>query len=219
MTSAAEKSTAEHLIDVAGEIFADKGVAATVREICGRAGCSVAAINYHFGDKQQLYQRCVQVACESKQRLFPLPQRDPNAPPEQYLQSYLRAITSRIAGKGDLSWHNTLMLREILSSSEATQELLQNYLRRDFASLDAHLGVLLGPELNSTAVRIELATQIVARCMFLRTGAQMRKMLGISQSTNEDAERYADEICQSVLLQISALRHQRGLRGEVLDKS
>jgi AcrR family transcriptional regulator len=201
-------STAEHLIDVAGEIFAAKGPSATVREICGAAGCSVAAINYHFGDKQKLYVRCVQAACEQKQRLFPLPRVDSNTAPEQLLLEFLKAVTSRVAGKPGLSWQNTLMLREVLSPSTDVFNLLQSYFEADFATLDKLLADVLGPELNSPQIRGSLETQVLARCMFLRTGKELRHMLQLSSQTIEDPELYAEEIWQSLLLQISGLRQQ-----------
>ena len=44
------------LLEAAGEEFAEKGFeAARVRSICERAGANLAAINYHFGDKERLY--------------------------------------------------------------------------------------------------------------------------------------------------------------------
>jgi len=52
----ADDATKTRLLEAAGEEFADKGFGgATVRAICARAGANVAAINYHFGDKERLY--------------------------------------------------------------------------------------------------------------------------------------------------------------------
>ena len=48
--------TKVRLIEAAGEEFAGKGFDATrIRTICDRAGANMAAVNYHFGDKEQLY--------------------------------------------------------------------------------------------------------------------------------------------------------------------
>ena len=50
------KETRQKLLDVACEIFAEKGYGgAKVSEICRRAGANVAAVNYYFGGKADLY--------------------------------------------------------------------------------------------------------------------------------------------------------------------
>lgn len=203
-----QNSTPEVLIDTAGRIFAAKGVTATVREICGAAGCSVAAISYYFGDKQQLYLRCVQAACERKQRLYPVPHIDDQLPPQEALRVFLQAIAARVASQADESWHNSLMLREILTPSEGVAGMLQANFKSDFDLLNSVLSRLLGARLDSVELRQSLATQVFARCMFLRTGKELRRLLDFSSPANEDPRLYADDICDSILLQIEALRPQ-----------
>lgn len=51
------------LIVAAGELFADKGVEGTsVRAIAKRCGANIAAINYHFGSKENLYTEVLRYA-------------------------------------------------------------------------------------------------------------------------------------------------------------
>lgn len=48
--------TRQRLLDVAETMFAEHGFAATsVRDITSGAACNLAAVNYHFRDKQNLY--------------------------------------------------------------------------------------------------------------------------------------------------------------------
>ncbi len=48
--------TGDRLLNVAERLFAQRGYDATsVRDITAEAGCNVAAVNYHFGGKENLY--------------------------------------------------------------------------------------------------------------------------------------------------------------------
>src|SRR5947208_13719431 len=55
-TDISTTGTEKPLLEAAGEVFAEYGYrAATVRQICERATANIAAVNYHFGDKEGLY--------------------------------------------------------------------------------------------------------------------------------------------------------------------
>lgn len=50
------ESTKQKILNISTELFADKGFARTsVREIASLSEVNIAAINYHFGSKQNLY--------------------------------------------------------------------------------------------------------------------------------------------------------------------
>jgi len=51
------QGTRERLMEAAMVEFAQRGYAgATVADICARAEANVAAVNYHYGSKEKLYQ-------------------------------------------------------------------------------------------------------------------------------------------------------------------
>ena len=55
-TNEDSSDTEMRVLEAAGEVFADLGYrAATVRQICEKAGANIAAVNYYFGDKEGLY--------------------------------------------------------------------------------------------------------------------------------------------------------------------
>ena len=117
------------LIDAAGRAFAERGFeGASVRDICSDAGVNVAAINYHFGDKQSLYVACLEQAqcSESRQTLLAAA---PSLPPEARLHGFIRGM---LAAQGDPDrprWHHALMLREMAHPTTAAAEVLKRYIR------------------------------------------------------------------------------------------
>ncbi|MCP3892505.1 MAG: TetR/AcrR family transcriptional regulator [Desulfobulbaceae bacterium] len=61
----AKKNTKEHLIDSAGELFAQDGFeGVSTRMIAEKAGVKVSAIHYHFGSKEKLYTESLTRAVE-----------------------------------------------------------------------------------------------------------------------------------------------------------
>jgi len=58
-------ATRKRLLAAAGRVFAEKDYRrATIAEICRLAGTNIAAVNYHFGDKETLYREAKRLSEE-----------------------------------------------------------------------------------------------------------------------------------------------------------
>ncbi len=80
----------QRLLNTAGEVFAEQGFrAATVRQITERAGVNLAAINYYFSDKAELY-ACVLRDAHDKAMGCLMP--PPTGTPRARLRAFLTAL-------------------------------------------------------------------------------------------------------------------------------
>src|SRR5262245_16256455 len=117
--------TKARLLEAAGEEFAEKGFdAARIRSICRRAGANLAAVNYHFGDKEQLYTAAVLEAHRCGTEMPPEAALREGTPAEQlrlYIHFFLTHVVAMNRQKG--SWHHALILREMLEPTAALEML------------------------------------------------------------------------------------------------
>ena len=91
------EQTKAHLLDAACQVFAENGYSdATIAEICERAGANIAAVNYHFGDKETLYVEAWRLAFHrSLERHPPDGGVGADAPPEQRLRGRVLSLLER----------------------------------------------------------------------------------------------------------------------------
>lgn len=135
-----EQQTKARLIRAAGEEFAEKGFeGATVRSICNRAGTNLAAVNYHFGDKTQLYEQALLEAhrCE---RFDQLGEVFVGLTPIDQFRSYVRWFLENIFDQdSDRGWQRALMLRELIQPTTASDVLVKEAIRPRFERLKSIL--------------------------------------------------------------------------------
>lgn len=90
--------TRERLLAAAVELFARRGFDATpVRDITAEAACNVAAVNYHFGNKENLYLEAFRsILDELRDRRIDTLRRDMSVASdldlERFLESFARAF-------------------------------------------------------------------------------------------------------------------------------
>src|SRR5580765_7539218 len=131
IASVGSEETRRQLLEAAGEVFAEVGFRdATVREICKRAGANVAAVNYHFGDKEALYLEVLRYThAKALEKYPPLLDVPIDAPPEKKLRAFVCSLLLRIFDKGPTAWHGKLMSREMIDPTAALDSVVEERIR------------------------------------------------------------------------------------------
>ena len=122
----ANAETRERILCAACDIFAEHGFhKATVRSICDRAGANVAAINYYFRDKENLYTEVLKYSYERSVAKYPLEMgAAPNATPEERLYAFIHSFLLRVYDTGEGAWYGKLITREMVEPTPALDQLL-----------------------------------------------------------------------------------------------
>ena len=161
-------ATRQRLLEAAGQEFAERGFRqATVRDICRRADANVAAINYHFGDKEKLYAAAVHYAhlCATRHDVVAAVAEAKDLPPQQRLGAFVRTFLVGILDTGRPAWHAKLMAREIAEPSEVLTEIAQQTVRPRLAALAGIIREIIGPDAPQ-AVVVRCARSVVGQILF-----------------------------------------------------
>jgi AcrR family transcriptional regulator len=124
-----EESTREKILNAAGEVFAEEGFeGATIRAITERAGVNIAAVNYHFRDKGELYTKVVLQAC-SVQAALQDAMADAADSPEERLRRIVHHFVRYLLDPSRPDWMRRLKAREMANPTAALDELVEKNLR------------------------------------------------------------------------------------------
>lgn len=159
------QDTRRKLMHAAGEIFAERGFhKATVREITDRAGVNVAAVNYHFRDKAELYRAVLKEChCRSETMGGPMPLEGDTA--EDRLRCYIDAFLHRLLNPNRPKWHGLLMAREMTQPTDALDDLIEECIRPCSRDLESVITELTGGKLSKDREWM-LAFSVVSQCLF-----------------------------------------------------
>jgi TetR/AcrR family transcriptional regulator, regulator of cefoperazone and chloramphenicol sensitivity len=162
--------TKRRLLEAAGDIFSDKGFkAATVREICRMARANVAAVHYHFGDKEGLYKSLLVEAFETGLRHYPPDMGLPaGAPADARLYAFVHSFLLRMLGTERFAWCGKLMARELQEPTPALDHIVERYILPLSARLRVIVAELLGGGADPDSRRAMFGSMsIVGQCQYV----------------------------------------------------
>lgn len=200
------------LLDAAGPIFAERGYrATTVREICQQAGTNLAAISYHFEDKEGFYVAAVKQAAEGCMNRVPLPQWAPATPAREKLLSFVATFLNRVAVDHEPAWHGQLLMREMVLPTRACAEFVRDYVRPMHGVLMGILDELMSQ--SSEEERWLTALSIVGQCLHHRFGqAVMAELTGETAVAKYGVKKLAEHITS---FSLAAIEQATKLRSKV----
>ena len=144
------------------------------RTICERAGANVAAVNYHFGDKEQLY---VETVLDAHRCGFESPEAEDDAcrrRPAEQLRCFIHHFLCRVlAINHPDDWRHRLMLREMLHPTSASDVLIREAIRPKFERLQGILGEFC-PEADERKLNA-LAFTVIGQCLHYRMAPADRR--------------------------------------------
>src|ERR1700726_3230218 len=165
-----EEKTRDKILLAAGQVFAEQGFeGATIRAITERAGVNVAAVNYHFRDKAELYTRVVVDACSARAAWRDVIAEAPNSP-EERLRSLIFHFLESLLDPDRAAWKRWLMAREMANPTSALDELVEKNIRpfrNEF--LLPTLRELTGGKLNRRQLSL-ISISVMGQCHYLLQG-------------------------------------------------
>jgi AcrR family transcriptional regulator len=201
--------TRQRLLEAAGQVFAETGFrTATVREIVRRAGAAnIAAVNYHFGDKEGLYAAVLEHFAHAAVAKHPahggLP---PDATPAEQLHAFVRALLLRVFDKGHQAVHGRLMAREMIEPTRALDRIVEQVIRPMYGRLCTIIKVLAGPGVPVAEIE-RAAKSVVGQCLFYKHCGPVLERLEGRLPDLKDVDALATHIVAF------SLRGIRGLSG------
>lgn len=196
--------TRTRLLQAAGEVFAEHGFhAATVRQITERAGVNLAAVNYHFRDKAELYAAVIRDCFFRSGNQPPL---DPTLPCEERLRLFIERFVHERFDPFRPEWHHRLMVRETMEPTPALQTMIDEQICPRARELAGIIQEITGPGLTEEEVRLLTFSVIGQAVFYIRHNTLAGRIFPACAAEPPDASVLAAHIHR---FSLAALRHYR----------
>jgi TetR/AcrR family transcriptional regulator, regulator of cefoperazone and chloramphenicol sensitivity len=204
-----EENTRDKILNAAGEVFAEYGFeGATIRAITERAEVNVAAVNYHFRDKAELYNRVVVDACSAR-AAWRDTMAKPTDSPEERLRTLISHFLEYMLGPDRPAWKRRLMAREMANPTTALDELVEENIRpfRD-EFLRPTLRELTGDRFSRRQLSF-IGSSVMGQCLYFHQSRPIIERLNPDFKIGKaEIEEIADHITRFSLAAIAELTRQ-----------
>jgi len=202
--------TRRRVLSAAAQLFAERGFArVTVRDICRKARANVAAVNYHFGGKEGLYQAVMRMAMETMEATTEAARAaGRHLSPEDRIRAYISVCADRLLGVHHETWIHQLMLREMADPTPALAMVAEEVLKPRMAYLCAIIAELIhcAPD-DPRAVRCALS--ITAQFNSMLWKKAVAALMNAADAVPADTAAIADHIARFSLGGIEKARTAR----------
>ncbi|MDO9140171.1 MAG: CerR family C-terminal domain-containing protein [Methylobacter sp.] len=200
--------TRQRLLVTASRVFAEKGYQdATIAEICEQAETNIASVNYHFGDKENLYLEAWRHAFQEDLRNHPSDGGiDADASAEVRLAGRIHSLITRISDPNSSFF--AIVHKEMARQTSLLEKIMAQEINPERQALIAIIKELLGH--NATDKQIQFChASIIGQCFHLLKVKNMKLSCETRRYMMDlnDANAFAEHIVQFSLAGIAAIKH------------
>ena len=201
-------STRQKLLTAACEVFAENGFKnTTVRDICNRAEVNIAAINYHFGNKEKLYEAVWENSNRAavKKRMDELDLARTDAP-EKRIRLFVKTLLRNILDQNRPEWDFRIVAHEMISPTAAFDIIVERAIRPGFLFLKELVQEMLGEDVPKEKVE-KCTLSIVGQCLYYRFANPVVLQLLPEQTFDEKGlDELSDHITEFSLAALKQVR-------------
>jgi TetR/AcrR family transcriptional regulator, regulator of cefoperazone and chloramphenicol sensitivity len=204
------QDTRKRLLEAAEEVFAETGYyAATVREICARAGTNIALVNYYFRDKLGLYTEVLQQSVKTGHADAIRNALGQKGSPEEILRCVIRARMRGIC-EGDVADRQfRIFIHELGRPTPAMARVIDDISVPIYKRMLELIGGIIGlppaeekTRLCAHSIMGQIMLYVLARPVLTRLWPELKM-------TPEQLDRIADHVADFSLAYLRELAGKR----------
>lgn len=158
----------EKIFEAALEEFAANGYnKTTIRDICTRAGVNVAAVNYYFSGKAELYSKIFEYLFSREQcnEINPFEPASSVTEAKERLRQWIFGFMHRNRDCRTSLLRHRVMVHEMFEPSELYDELMVKYIKPELFIMLGWLKMCLPPDYSDDQIAI-ICFSLVSKCIF-----------------------------------------------------